>query len=241
MKKTSILAVYAITSLIFYSCEEDLNEKSFDYVTLESSFEIGVDPEGTAEQDIRVFATSSSNSDRNFTINVIEEGTNAPSSAFTVPPTVVIPANSTVGSFKVTAIGENIDPAAGNTLALQISSDNSAYIGKPITLLLNHVCFDNEVIATFLFDNYPEEAYWLLYDNTTDTLLEGDGYSGDDCYIDLVSATKKFCLPAGEYKFYLGDCYGDGGTGFSLTFDGTTLSSTPKVSGGGEDFIFSVP
>ncbi|TNJ43771.1 hypothetical protein KFZ70_07805 [Tamlana fucoidanivorans] len=205
MKKISILTLFVISFITFYSCDEDLNEKSFDYTTLESSFEVGVDPTGTLEQDVRVFATSTSSSDRTYNITVIEEETNAPATAYNVPATVVIPANSTVGTFKVTAVGENIDPANGNTLTLQISSDYAGFIGNSTTLLLTQVCPYPDTFLNIVFDGYGSECTWDIKDSDGAVLFSGGPYADGDPGISA-----KFCLSPGTYEFTINDVYGDG-------------------------------
>lgn len=245
MKKILYLFAMMLGMVVFTNCEE--NEITprvleIDYVGLESGFQIGVDPNGSTTQEIRIATSKTMSVERTFNIAVDSDLTTADASAYSVPSSVTVPANSNIGIFNIEVNGPNVNASGDDILTIGFTStEDNLFISKPITLNLKQVCQYNEVTATFTFDDYPEEAYWQLYNNTTDTFLEGDGYSGSDCYVDLTSSTKVFCLQNGEYRFVVGDCYGDGGTGFELSFGDSVLLSSNGVSGSGEVFVFSIP
>ncbi|ULC60223.1 hypothetical protein MBM09_04350 [Flaviramulus sp. BrNp1-15] len=243
MKKIAIILTVMFSIALFTNCEENDDTPAItgiDFVGFESDFQIGVDPTGNASQEVKVAISQSSGSDRTFNLSVNTDLTTADASAYSIPSSVTIPANSTVGSFLVDVVGSNVNPSGADVLVIELSSEaEGLFKSDPITLNLKQVCPYDEVIISFTFDAYPEEAYWQLYDSN-DVFLEGDGYEGSDCYVELSTSVKTFCLPSGDYQFLMGDCYGDGGTGYTITYGDTVLYSSAGVSDSGEVITFSL-
>ena len=173
MKKYNHILLIIMVLFIFNGCSEDTKDTdTFNYVTFESStFPFGVDPEGSASKEIKVYTANLSGSDRTFNISVVSDQTSA--TGYTVPATVIVPANSNVGTFTVSANGPDIDPAEGNTIVIQFASESGLFIGEPITILLEQVCPYPEVFLNMTFDSYPDEQYWELYDSNDVLLFEG--------------------------------------------------------------------
>lgn len=235
MKKTANILLILFSFILFQNCE-DTYAPSLDYVTFEkTSMIFGVDPEGTGSLEVKVFTTEVSSSERQFTIGVVEEGTNA--SGYTVPNFVIVPANTNVGSFTVTANGPDIDPANGNTVVIEITDADGSFKGKTIKLNLKQVCPYTELILAIAFDSYPEEQYWGIYD-MDDVLLYEGGIDG--AYEGESSLSQKFCLAPGSYQFLMGDVWGDGGGAYSLTYDGVTLHASDGDYGTGEITVITL-
>lgn len=244
MKKILLLLTAMFSLVLLTNCEE--NEETpaileINYVGFESKPLIGVDPTSNATEEIKVATSNTTSTDRTFNIVVNTALTSADASAYTVPLSVTVPANSNIGTFNLDLVGPNINSSGSDILALDFVSQEGLSIGETMQINLKQVCPLNEVIVSFSFDTFPEEAYWQLFDNSNDEFIDGDGYAGNDCYVDLSATTKTFCLPSGEYRFVMGDCFGDGGTAFELSSGGTILASSAGVSGAGEIFIFSLP
>ena len=88
----------------------------------------------------------------------------------------------------------------------------------------------NEVILKFVFDSYPEEIYWVLYDDGDFLVESAAGVFG--AYAGLTDGISvPFCLPDGNYTFEIYDQYSDGiccnyGDGsYSITGGGNTYAS----------------
>jgi len=232
MKKTANILLILFSFILFQNCE-DTYVPSLDYVTFEkTSMEFGVDPEGTGSLEVKIYTTDVSSSERQFTIGVVEAGTDA--SGYTVPNFVIVPANTNVGSFTVTASGPDIDPANGNTIEIEITDTDGSFKGKTIKLNLKQVCPYPELILAITFDSYPEEQYWELYDMNDVLLYEGGPYP------DETSLSQKFCLAPGSYQFLMGDVFGDGGGAYTLTYDGVTLHASDGDYGAGEVTVITL-
>tara|TARA_R110002096_G_scaffold291313_1_gene485548 strand:- start:2169 stop:2927 length:759 start_codon:yes stop_codon:yes gene_type:complete len=203
---------------------------------------------GGSEYMVEIQSTTASTSDRSYSITLNEDESSGVSGEYSISGTAItIPAGALKGSASISFDYDAIPLGVSRKLVFDLNeiTDGSFLNTTRTSFTLNYSAFCpyNEVVVTFTFvDNFPEEAYWQLFDNSDDTLLEGDGYdSTGDCYLDLAGSTKVFCLQSGEYKFFVGDCYGDGGVGFELSSGGTVLASSAGVAGTGEEFIFTLP
>jgi hypothetical protein len=224
---------FAIASVLFlYNCEDTLVPDT-DYTTFEaSSIEFGIDPEGTGSLEVSVFATKASSSERQLTIAVVEDATDA--TGYTVPNFVIIPAGQTVGSFTVTANGSDIDPANGNTITVEITDADGSFFGGPVAINLKQVCPYPELLLNISFDSYPEEQYFEIYDMSDNLLIEGGTFPGES------TLATKFCLAPGQYQFLMGDTYGDGGGAYTLTYNGSVIHSSDGDYGFGEVIVITL-
>ena len=237
MKKFFISLMLLSVALVLTNCEKSDNTPAIadiDYVSFESSFLIGVDPTGTANSEVKVAVSKASNTDRTFNLSVVDDMTTADPSAYSIPSSVIIPANTTVGTFTVNVVGENVGASGDDILTIEIASqDEGLFKSDPISLNLKQVCPYPETILDITFDGYPEEIYWALYDSNDNLLFESApgaygayaGFTG--------STTKSFCLSQGSYTFVIYDSYGDGAGPFSITYDGNVLFSSNGAYGSG--------
>ncbi|WP_027138478.1 hypothetical protein [Gaetbulibacter saemankumensis] len=244
MKKANIIVALFLSLFVLNSCEK--NEDSavitkLNYVGFESGFIIGADPTGTASQEIHVATSNTTSSDRTFNISVDESLTTADPSAYNVPNSVTVPANTNIGTFTVEVIGENVGTAGEDILALGFASEEGLLTSEPISLNLKQVCPNPELYLDITFDAYPEEIYWVITDSDDNTIYESapgaygayDGFEG--------SLSRPLCLASGDYTFTVYDQYGDGAGPLSLTFDGTVLFSTDGAYGAGTAAEFTIP
>jgi hypothetical protein len=237
MKK--ILTLLLVATLVFSvsSCD-DLKDDvlQVNFVSFEATdYEFGVDIDGSSSNEIKVYTSKSSGSDRTFNIKVNDASTVDPN-AYTFTQ-VTVPANSKVGTFTVTIEDLNISDL-GETLILEIEDQEGLYKGQEITLNIKRICPFDAVSLSFVFDNYPEEVSWELKDNsgTVITTVTAGTYTG------LSSFTQELCLPDGDYTITFADTYGDGiggEGGYALTYKGTELASGGAY-GFGETISFSV-
>jgi len=232
MKKIKYIFLALATVMFLYNCEDTLVPDT-DYTTFEASaIDFGIDPEGTGSLEVSVFATKASSSERQLTIAVVEDATDA--TGYTVPNFVIIPAGQTVGSFTVTANGADIDPANGNTITVEITDADGSFFGGPVAINLKQVCPYPELLLKISFDSYPEEQYWEIYDMNDNLLLEGGTYPGES------TLSQKFCLAPGSYQFLMGDVYGDGGGAYTLTYNGSVIVSSDGDYGFGEVTVITL-
>ena len=209
MKKISFITFIFLSVTFFNSCEskddEGINAISdINYVSFESDqYAFGVDPDGTNTREIGVFASSISNSAREYFVQVIEDETTLDAAAYTVPTSVNIPADSNIGAMSITIDDLNIGDE-GKTLVIEFVSADGLFTSAKISLNVAIVCPTNEVVLSIIFDAYSSETSWDIKD-ATNTIVESGSYGSGE-----TSAEGKFCLDSGDYTFTIYDVYADG-------------------------------
>lgn len=234
MKKITLLLFACIAMISLNSCEDNVTPTGVNYVTFEAAtFAFGVDIGSSNTRDIKIYTANISGSDRTFTVNVVAGGTTADPASYTVPTTVTVPANSNVGTVSVSVSDINI--GAGQTLELAIEAAPGLFAGPNIVLNISQVCPWNDVSVKLEFDQWPEEASYVLMNagGVVDSTTTGAFASAPD----NSDWTKSFCLQDGAYTFTINDSYGDGGTTVTITtaaaqytISGASYNSTASVN-----------
>lgn len=143
MKTYLILFIAAISTTLFVGCSSDDDFNPPNYVTFadvtanSDELYVSVDSEGSETVDLTVFAGNQTGSARTFDVIVDESSTLDPS-AYTIPETVTIPANSNEATISVELTGSGIDNE-GDILVLQLENENG-YVGDPLTINVLKVC-----------------------------------------------------------------------------------------------------
>lgn len=233
MKKIIYLFIITISSIAFYSCDDDKTyTENLNYITFEtSSFDFPVDLGSTATNDIKIYSTQVTSSARTISVMVVADETTADPASYEVPASVTIPANSSEGVLTVNVSDINIGD--GVALVLAFSESNGLFTGESITLNIKQVCPLNELFLNISFDSWPEEIYWVLEDDSANVVAESaPGAYG--AYAGLTGGIEQtFCLPSGDYTFTIYDQYGDGAGPFSFNLDGNILFESNGAYGPG--------
>lgn len=245
MKKLATILTLIFSIALFTNCEENDDTPAIlgiDFVGFESDSQIGVDPGGSTSQEISVAVSQASGSDRTFNLTVNADMTTADASAYSVPSSVTIPANGTVGTFMVDVVGPNVSPSGNDVVVIEIAS-GAEFISDPITLNLKQVCPNPELILDITFDNWPEEIYWRITDSGGSTLFESATPAGFGAYAGLTGGiTRNMCLASGTYTFTIFDGFEDGAGPFTLSLDnGTVLASSDGGYGAGTSISITIP
>ncbi len=219
MKKITFLLMISLSFFAFNGCDDD--DETINYIAFENtSYDFGVELDGSSTNDIKVYTTQVSSSDRTFNINVLSDLSTADPASYNVPTSVTVPANSNVGTFSVNIsdinIGEN-----GETLVLGFENKDELYTGENITLKVRQVCPYNEVVLSITFDDWAEETSWELLDSDDNVVASG-GAGG--AYGGMASFSQAFCLVDGTYTFTIFDAYGDGTNHYQLVYNGETIA-----------------
>jgi hypothetical protein len=232
MKKILNYIILGVFVAMAYSCQEDLDGGSVNYVTFESGpYSFKVQKDATTTEDIKVFAGNVTSSDRTFDIVVDPASTIAVD--YSVPSSVTIPANTNVGNVPVSITDNDDLEFANQTLILGFVDQAGVSLGDALTLNVAEACTNTIVRLALVFDAYPEEAYWEIYDlSGTPTVIFSGGQGG--AYDGLANTSAEFCLASGDYGIVVYDSYGDGGTQYTVSVNGTALASgtTPDLGGG---------
>ncbi|MDD7885555.1 hypothetical protein [Flavivirga sp. 57AJ16] len=234
MKKT-IFLLLAMPLAVFYSCDsDDQNQTTINYVSFEAtSYDFGVDIQSSNSNDIKVYTTHISNTERIFGINIETDLSTADPASYTVPTSVSVPANSNEGVFTINISDLNIG-VEGETLVLSFTNEAGLFVGDPITFNIKQVCPYPETQLDITFDDYPEEQYWELYDSNDVLLFEGGPYPDETAF------SRVFCLANGTYKILMGDTFGDGGGPYTITNNGNVLVTGDGDHGFSEEITFQI-
>ena len=171
MKKISYFLIIAFALVGLQNCE-DTYAPSLNYVTFQ------VDPpvvtvlkDNSTTIDVQVFTTKVMSSDRTFNIMVSDATTLDPAS-YTVPASVMIPANSNDGMIEVTFSDNNLSPDGG-TLALTLGTDEpTAYTGSNINIDVLKKCPLSSIDD--LVGSYTVTTDLDGYENAITTTADGD-------------------------------------------------------------------
>lgn len=147
-----------VSTSLFVGCDSDDDFTPPNYVTFaENTIDFVVNENSSGSFDVTLYTANTTSSDRTFTINVDEEST-LNTAAYSMPTTVVVPANTNEVTFTVDVTDTNIDNS-GDTLILSLSGDQGVYTGDPLTVNVARFC-EFEPVGTFSNNSgWFEEEY----------------------------------------------------------------------------------
>lgn len=223
MKKIKYLIIFTLSLFVLNSCGDEVDStKDFNYISFESTaYTFGVDLNSSNTRDVKVYTTQVTGSDRTFNVTVDLAKSTADPASYTVPASVIIPANSNVGLLSIEITDLNIGEA-GKKLVLTFEPADGLLYSAPITLNIKQVCPLNEVILTINFDTYPDETSWELKNSSNVVVASGGPYTAGSTKL-----VKAFCLENGSYTFTIFDLYGDGiaPKTYQLVYNGVAIKS----------------
>lgn len=260
MNKLLKTLALALILVLAYNCEKEDNEErfgSFDsYVSFvadrtdaldvgnERPGYTGVDVavgSGSLTETVRVFANSTSGSDRTFGVMVNTAATTMPDAAYNMPATVTIPANSREGALNIEFIESALDFIATD-LVIMFDPTSEANTGPQLTITAGLVCPpENQVVFALTLDNWPNETTWSITDPSGATVAAGGPFVNPDD--DFLTKTSDLCLvTTGTYTLTVNDSYGDGIApgGFDLTVGGSAVYTGEQVTGTGVSVNFII-
>lgn len=236
MKK---IFVSLFLALILLSCEEEAIERA-ERVSFQSENIVVKVPRDAVnfERIFEVFTTSISNSDRQFSISVDLNGTTLDASAFGVPSTVTVPANSNKGEFVINFSDVDIN-FESKLLALDLGSD-TLFSGSTV-LDVTELCEDTIVQLSIFTDDWPDETSWEIYDLAMGQTLLFSGGPYNNPADDFSTLEFEFCLAPGVYGIAVYDAYGDGivNGGYEVNANGAVLTAG-SVTGTGSSSTFTI-
>ena len=148
MKKYLILFMAVVSMPFFTGCESDGEFTPPNFVTFDSPVKnLAVNEDASETLEIILYTANETGSDRTFTINV-DPATTLDASAFSIPSTVTVPANSNEAVIPVEITGAGIDNA-GDILVLSLGQEEDLLRGGAITINLTKLCeFDPAGVFT---------------------------------------------------------------------------------------------
>lgn len=210
-------ASFMLIASTLISCnEEDATSSVIEdnFVSLEAKKRVVLPVDETQTFDFNVYASAEHSSDRTFNLVVNTDDSTLDPMYYSVPTTVTIPANSKVGTFQVSITGTGLE--TGKTIIVNLEKVAGTNFGNsPLTINVKELCEQNLVALDLIFDDYPEETSWTLFD--ADFNVIASAAPGE--YDGLEDTSIEFCLSSGDYTFVIFDVYEDG------MYDGTNTGS----------------
>ena len=237
MKNIKYLFLFVASVFALNSCETDMPETTdLNYVTFEAtSMDLGVAIDGSTDYELAVYTTQTIGTDRTFDIVVDLESTTADAQAYSVPATVIVPANTNKGTFILGLNDVNIGD--GVDIVLNLEADPGVYKGDAMVLSITQLCEQNDLNVLLSFGDWASECSWTITDASGTIVAAGSGYSDGDA-----DASGKACLPDGAYTFTVADAYGDGiGGEIIIINNGAEVVTIPGEYGAGTSVDFTLP
>lgn len=230
MKKYIYLFLASVVFISFSSCEESYVEGTgIPFASfISNTMDLGVDAGSEITQELKIYTTNISDSDRNISVIVDEDATNANLGAYSVPATVTIPGGSNEGSLMVAVKDIELTVFEDKELVLRLGYTDQLKTGTPLTIALSQNCPDNgiKLRINLTFDSYPDEAAWIILDSDGGSVLQSITPFNYGAYTGMSGTTTiKDCLATGTYTIKIYDKYSDGGTKYKITGNGTEVFS----------------
>ena len=202
MKKISFLIMIALSVFIFNSCEDDeIGTEHIDYVSFGLiPSNINVIKNSSTSIDLHLYATQITNSDRVFNIVVSDDTTLDPLS-YSLPSTIVVPANSNDGKITVVFSDNNLGENP-ESFGLSLEPVSDVLMGNTISTSIQKAC---PAALEDLVGSFSVTTNTSGYENDITTQL-----SGEDLTV--------FNLAEGIMEGAWGEPITDGGS-FKMTVD----------------------
>lgn len=224
--------ILALTVLIYTACEDEVpTPQSTNYIAFgDSSYSTGVDVGGAASVVVPVYTANISGSDRSFDVSV-DPSSNAAAGSYTVPSSIVIPANSNSANLTVALTDTNLGIGVNN-LTLNFVAAESLSTGASTTISYIQNCTEVTATLDIEFDLYAEETGWSIKDALGGVIASkaAGAYARGNAPV-----TETITLCAGrDYTLTFTDAYSDGmNDGTNLGSYTLTIGGQTKVTGGG--------
>jgi len=242
MKKIISILLLTVSLFTLNSCKENDTISDINYVSFEKEvYEFGVELTASTTNEIKVFTSTVSSSDRTFKIKVSEDST-LDAGSYTLATTVTVPAGANVGTFSLKIDDVNIESNDKVLILEFVPEDADFYYGEKMTINVKQVCPYNDVALAINFDGYASESSYELKDNNGAVVATSPSGWADG----LAEFATNFCLQDGTYTFTMNDVYGDGlsypsNGDIALTLNGTVLVSIVGDFGFSKTVTFTVP
>lgn len=181
---------------VFVGCDSDDDFNPPNYVTFDRNVvNYAVTQNGTGSFEVTVYTANVTNADRTFSINV-DPATTLASTAYNLPGSVTIPANTNEATFSVDLSDNGINNS-GDSLIFSIGTSEGLYVGPPLKANITRNCQSD----------LNMEFEWTA----TSDQFEGE-LSGSDSFVRVTDTDNRYRTASGVFDFgYYCVAYGDCG------------------------------
>lgn len=225
----------SLTIIFFVSCEDKITPElgtTFFAFGVEQ-YEFGVEQNSQSTHSPQLYSAFVTSSDRTIDLYVNFDETTITPDSYTIPTSVVIPANSNYVDIPITIEDVNLNIGETEKLVIMFDGVEGEYSGDKLVINVNEVCADGftNFRLDLTLDSWPEETYWEVLDSSgnivfqsTDSHLPYAGaYTGQSGTVSY-----RNCITAGNYELRVQDDYGDGGASYEVFLEDT---STLTIAG----------
>ena len=148
MKNYIFIFLGVLSISFFLGCDYEDEFTPPSYATFEdSSLDFSVDKESTASYDVTIYTSNEVGNDRTVMINPTA-ATTISASAFSIPNSVVIPANSNEATFTVELMDNNLNDNGG-VIVLGLSTEETGLLlGGNLTINVKKIC-EFEIVGSY--------------------------------------------------------------------------------------------
>lgn len=130
---------FILVCVLLVSCEQDpvIFDQSQTLIEFENTeLNLFVEPEGTGSVTASLTVSSSSESERSFSVSLIADETTADPESYSFASTIVVPANSYIGTLTINGVDNNVE-IAPKPLVLRINEGDDFLVGPDNELNVN--------------------------------------------------------------------------------------------------------
>lgn len=173
MKKITYLLLITLSTFVFNSCSDDIEgTNELDHVGLTKlPANISVEKNSSTSFDIHIYATQITGADRTFNLIVTNATTLDPAS-YSIPSTIVIPANSNGGAVTVTFSDTNLGESP-EFFELLLESKPDVYAGGKTSSTITKKCSLTAGVSD-LVGTFKVTTNTSGYENAITTELDGE-------------------------------------------------------------------
>lgn len=177
--KTYIYYILIFISIVsITSCEEIKPEPTgIEFITFEErSLDYLLDESSTFNTELKIYTASNVSSDLTLNLNVT---TSLDASNYTLPATVIIPANSNEGNIDLTIVENNLDKINGETMTIDFESPDGYFKGSTeINIKINVFC-PSSIAGSYKYSDGANKDITISNGTGVNNfIVNGDNYFG---------------------------------------------------------------
>ena len=136
------IAIVSMSAFVACSNDDDFTPPNYvtfgDVTVLSDEMTVSVEEQASETIELPVYTSTEAGSARTFDV-VVDESSTLDPSAYSIPETVTVPANSNEAMVTVEITGSGINNE-GDVLVLRLQEEPNLFVGDPLTINLIKVC-----------------------------------------------------------------------------------------------------
>lgn len=239
MKRIKYLFLITILTFAFNSCADDHEDvtTNLNFITFaDTSLDLIVNKNESNNIDVTIYTTKISSSDRTITIGVDIDQTTADPSAYTIPTSVTIPANTNVGKFNIDVTDiDNKLSGGGEVIVVDFETEEGLYTSDALSLYVALYC-PSDLAGEYYYEDGGKPATITATGTATYT-VSGDNGFGSDYPFNISDGCGTIKVTGG----FLEDEFGIPVSGYgTVDYETGNITITYTVDGYFEDLVMTL-